>query len=168
MTQIAAETLGLSMEDVSFKLGDSRFAFAPYEGGSSTAASVGTAVQYACAQVKEKLIKLARGVDQLPFKKVKDENIVFTNGALRDRENPEISITIAELMNISGTKVIEEKSTDLKAFLKQMGYSRNTHSAVFVEVKVDKDLGLISVTRVVSAIAAGNILNPCITTACQE
>ena len=44
--------------------------------------------------------------------------------------------------------------------LRQRGYSRNTHSAVFVEVKVDEELGMICVTRVVSAIAAGNVLNP--------
>ena len=35
----------------------------------------------------------------------------------------------------------------------------NTHSAVFAEVKVDEQLGLIRVTRIVSAVAAGRILN---------
>jgi xanthine dehydrogenase YagR molybdenum-binding subunit len=35
-----------------------------------------------------------------------------------------------------------------------------THSAVFVEVKVDEDLGTVKVTRVVSAIAGGRVLNP--------
>ena len=37
--------------------------------------------------------------------------------------------------------------------------AHNTHSAVFVEVKVDEQLGVVRVTRVVSAIAAGRILN---------
>ena len=35
----------------------------------------------------------------------------------------------------------------------------NTHSAVFAEVKVDEELGVIRVTRVVSAVAAGRIVN---------
>ena len=39
------------------------------------------------------------------------------------------------------------------------GRAHNTHSAVFVEVKVDEQLGVIRVTRVVSAVAAGRILN---------
>jgi xanthine dehydrogenase YagR molybdenum-binding subunit len=43
---------------------------------------------------------------------------------------------------------------------KQMLYGRNTHSAVFVEVKVDEDTGMTEVSRVVSAIAAGKIINP--------
>jgi xanthine dehydrogenase YagR molybdenum-binding subunit len=38
-------------------------------------------------------------------------------------------------------------------------HARNTHSAVFAEVKIDEQLGVIRVTRVVSAVAAGRILN---------
>ena len=38
-------------------------------------------------------------------------------------------------------------------------YARNTHSAIFAEVKIDEQIGVIRVTRVVSAIAAGRILN---------
>jgi xanthine dehydrogenase YagR molybdenum-binding subunit len=36
----------------------------------------------------------------------------------------------------------------------------HSHNAVFVEVKVDEDLGTIHVTRVVNAVAAGRIMNP--------
>src|SRR5437879_9970076 len=43
---------------------------------------------------------------------------------------------------------------------KQEKYSRCAHSAVFAEVKVDQDFGTVSVPRIVSAIAAGRILNP--------
>src|SRR5262249_22799434 len=41
MTQIAADTLGLPMQDVTFRLGDSSLPRAPVEGGSFTAATVG-------------------------------------------------------------------------------------------------------------------------------
>ena len=37
--------------------------------------------------------------------------------------------------------------------------AHNTHSAIFAEVKVDEQLGVVRVTRVVSAVAAGRILN---------
>src|SRR5262249_25639184 len=39
-------------------------------------------------------------------------------------------------------------------------YSRHSHSAVFAEVSVDEDLGVVRVTRVVSAVACGRVLNP--------
>ena len=35
-----------------------------------------------------------------------------------------------------------------------------SHSAIFAEVKVDEELGLIRLTRIVNAVAAGRILNP--------
>jgi xanthine dehydrogenase YagR molybdenum-binding subunit len=47
----------------------------------------------------------------------------------------------------------------LPNMLKQMKYQRATHSAVFCEVRVDPEFGTVRVTRVVSAIAAGRIIN---------
>jgi xanthine dehydrogenase YagR molybdenum-binding subunit len=38
-------------------------------------------------------------------------------------------------------------------------HAKNTHAAHFVEVKVDEQLGVVRVTRAVSAVAAGRILN---------
>jgi xanthine dehydrogenase YagR molybdenum-binding subunit len=43
---------------------------------------------------------------------------------------------------------------------RQEAYSSATHSAVFAEVEVDPQLGTLRVTRVVSAVAGGRILNP--------
>jgi xanthine dehydrogenase YagR molybdenum-binding subunit len=53
-------------------------------------------------------------------------------------------------------RIEQEKSYNPKEDDK---HSRNTHSAIFAEVKVDEQLGVIRVTRVVSAVAAGRILN---------
>jgi xanthine dehydrogenase YagR molybdenum-binding subunit len=38
--------------------------------------------------------------------------------------------------------------------------AHNTHTAIFAEVKVDEQLGVIRVTRVVNAVAGGRIVNP--------
>jgi xanthine dehydrogenase YagR molybdenum-binding subunit len=59
MTQVAAETLGLPIERVMFALGDTRLPRAAIHGGSMTMASVGSAVQAACRQVRE--VALERG-----------------------------------------------------------------------------------------------------------
>jgi len=55
MTQVAAETLGVPVERVRFELGDTTMPKAPVSGGSMTAASVGPAVQAACAALREKM-----------------------------------------------------------------------------------------------------------------
>ena len=54
------------------------------------------------------------------------------------------------------TASTQEKSTN---FADDGSRAHNTHSAIFAEVKVDDQLGVIRVTRVVSAVAAGRILN---------
>jgi xanthine dehydrogenase YagR molybdenum-binding subunit len=59
MTQVAAETLGLPIEQVKFNLGDTQLPRAPIHGGSMTMASVGSAVQAACRKAREDA--LARG-----------------------------------------------------------------------------------------------------------
>ena len=54
-------------------------------------------------------------------------------------------------------RIEQEKST---TFADDGAHAHNTHSAVFAEVKIDEQLGVIRVTRIVSAVAAGRILNP--------
>ncbi|MCR3808884.1 alpha/beta hydrolase-fold protein, partial [Pseudomonas aeruginosa] len=43
---------------------------------------------------------------------------------------------------------------------RRKGYATATHSAVFVEVRIDEALGTLRVSRVVSAVAAGRVINP--------
>ena len=160
MTQIAAETLGLPLEDVTFALGDSSFPLALVEGGSATAGSVGTAVQYVCEKIKEKLFHLAKKLENAVLQHAAMEDIQFSNGLLSLKENSSKAISLQEIMKSSKTRVIKETSTALPNIFKQGKFSRNTHAAVFAEVKVDEDLGTVEVSRIVSAIAAGRILNP--------
>jgi xanthine dehydrogenase YagR molybdenum-binding subunit len=68
-------------------------------------------------------------------------------------------VSLIDAMRHGGINVIEEEISSMPD-AKQQQYSRYSHSSVFVEVKVDEDLGVIEVTRVVSAIAGGRILNP--------
>lgn len=160
MTQIAAETLGLPLKNVTARLGDSSLPFAYLEGGSATAASVGTAVQKACLLVREELLSLAKEIPDSPFKELGMDDVTFTDGKMMMKETPANFIHLRDIMTLTETDVIKKTSTPLPNIFKQMKYAKNTHSAVFAEVEVDEELGTIKVTRVVSAIAAGRILNP--------
>lgn len=159
MTQIAADTLGLPLENVVFELGDTNLPLAPLQGGSWTASSVGSAVFSVCNDIKSKLLRMARKVKHGPFADAHDEDVVFAEGKLALKSNPQAALTISEIMHENEVNVIEEDVTSLPNMLKQKNYSRYTHSAVFVEVKVDEDLGTVNVTRVVTAVAAGKIIN---------
>lgn len=160
MTQIAAETLGLPLDDVTFKLGDTSLPLAYLEGGSATAASVGTAVKYTCDNIKEKVFKLAKKIKGSPIEDADLEDVTFADGYITLNADTSKSVSIIDALKENDGEDLKDTSTALPNMLKQMPYARNTHSAVFVEVKVDEELGIISVTRVVSAIAAGRIINP--------
>ncbi|MGO9567300.1 MAG: xanthine dehydrogenase family protein molybdopterin-binding subunit [Desulfomonilaceae bacterium] len=159
MTQIAAETLGLPIEDVTFRLGDSSLSISPVEGGSWTASTVGSAVKSVCEKIQTKLFQLARKIDGSPLANSKPDDVTFLGGQIRSRNEPFRSVSIIEAMRNGGLGAIEEKAS-AEPIPEQMKYSRFTHSAIFAEVKIDQDLGTVRVTRVVSAVAGGRILNP--------
>jgi xanthine dehydrogenase YagR molybdenum-binding subunit len=159
MTQIAADILGLPIERVAFELGDSSLPKAFLEGGSLTASSVGTAVKAACDKVGVRLLELARKVDNSPLAQATFEDVTLADGHIRLRSDPARAVSFTDAMRSAKLDVIEEEASTA-ASAKQEKYARNAHSAVFVEVHVDRDLGTIQVRRVVSAVAAGRILNP--------
>ncbi|MDP4005281.1 xanthine dehydrogenase family protein molybdopterin-binding subunit [Methylobacterium sp. NEAU K] len=160
LTQIGADALGLPMEDVTTKLGDTNLAEAPVAGGSWTAASSGTAVMKACRNIAAQVFVLARQMENSPLANVDFERVVFTGGRIEVAGDPSRGVSIKDAMRAGGFETIEvtEKAGPDSDFAKQ--FECYTHQAVFVEVKVDEDLGQVRVTRVVSAIAAGKILNP--------
>ena len=159
MTQIAADTLGLPLSAVRFSLGDTAMPAAVIQGGSMTAASVGSAVQAACERVRAALLKLARKAEPA-FAKLRPDEVECVDGQLRATGDPSRALEIRELMRRAGVQQIVEEATAIPDAARQERYTRNAHSAVFVEVEVDEALGVVTVTRVVSAVACGRVLNP--------
>jgi xanthine dehydrogenase YagR molybdenum-binding subunit len=154
MTQIAAAAAGIASENVTFVLGDSSLPTAPLQGGSFTVSSVGTAVQQACQQLRGKLFELACQIDgQFALGRV--DQMSLADGYLRLGEH---QLALAEVL--SGSPDGLHVQVDAEPDKKREAYASATHSAVFVEVHVDEDLGSIRVSRVVSAVAAGRVINP--------
>jgi xanthine dehydrogenase YagR molybdenum-binding subunit len=159
MTQIAADALGVPLSEVSFELGDTRLPKAPIEGGSWTVSSVGSAVDAVCTRLHNRLVELARQhggprFAAVPREEVRRERDRLVCGPLADD-----SLAIATLFERAGLDELQEQAS-VKPHEKQQAYSMGTHSAVFAEVRVDAALGTVRVTRVVSAVAAGRIVNP--------
>ena len=158
MCIIAADALGLPLEKVRFQLGDSTLPVAPVEGGSSHVATVGSAVQGVCEKLQQRLLKIAKRMAGSPFAKCKFADLQFADGML-EIKGQGTALALTDVLAASGEAQLEEKYMLLPAVLKQRKFVRATHSAVFAEVRVDEELGLVRVTRVVSAIAAGRIIN---------
>ncbi|MBO9659846.1 MAG: xanthine dehydrogenase family protein molybdopterin-binding subunit, partial [Chitinophagaceae bacterium] len=160
MTQVAADQFGLKIEDVHFGYGDSKKPFSMFQGGSAAAASTGSAIIIAANLLKKKLLKIAKTTEPFKSADVKEACVIFEDGHITLKHDTNITISLKELALANGGKSFKVTKMGMPHMMKLRKYSKATHSAVFAEVEVDKDLGTITVTRMVSAIAAGRILNP--------
>ena len=160
MAQIVADTLGVPPDKITVKLGDSDLPTAPVQGGSFTAASVGAAIQLACQAIAEQLLKAASKMNGKPLGSAKIDDIAFSNGMMTDKSDSSCAVTLTDVMRASGEQSFQAEKTAKPGIFSHLRKSRHTHSAVFAEVRVDEDLGVIRVPRIVCAVAAGRILNP--------
>jgi xanthine dehydrogenase YagR molybdenum-binding subunit len=163
LAQIASDTLGIPVDQIQVKIGDSHLPMSPIEGGSWTAASAGAAVEATCRSLGEKLLKAAEKVRNSPLDGAKVGDVVFDHGRIVSKTDPAKSVSYGEAITASGETSLEVEETvsaGVSGMISQMRKSRNTHSAVFAEVKIDEELGVVRVTRIVCAVAAGRIINP--------
>ena len=159
MSIVAAEQLGLPLEQVTFQLGDSTLPMAPIEGGSSHMATVGSGVHGACEKLKKQLLKMAAAMQDSPLAKARMRDVEFGDGAVYLKKDPAQRVELSAVLRDANLDRLEEKFFMTPQMLKQRKYTRAVHSAVFCEVRVNEKLGMVRVTRVVSAIAAGRIIS---------
>lgn len=89
--------------------------------------------------------------------------MLFEDGCIVLKDAPTVRVPFGDAMRAADLTQIEEEETAAPGFgdmWKGMHKSKNTHSAIFAEVKVDEELGVVRVTRIVDAVAAGRIINP--------
>jgi xanthine dehydrogenase YagR molybdenum-binding subunit len=157
MAQVAADMLGLPLDNITVKLGDSSLPMAQVEGGSWTAASVAQAIANAADDIRDELLRLAKAVPSSPLAAAKPGDVALLDGKIASRIDAGRAVSIADAMRHGGAdRIVRERASDFK---EDSAHARNTHSAIFAEVKVDDELGVVRVTRIVSAVAAGRVLN---------
>lgn len=157
---IAARQLGIPLEKVLFKLGDSDLPSAPAQGGSATTASVGTAVQECAQIVLKELIDFDVKKGGSVLDGVRFADLIFENERISAKGSPQKSTTISELLKRNNLGHLAAMHTTRPDYGERGKYATASHGAQFVEVKIEEEIGTIKVTRVVQATAAGKIINP--------
>ncbi|MGA0598359.1 xanthine dehydrogenase family protein molybdopterin-binding subunit [Enterovirga sp. CN4-39] len=156
MAQVAADMLGLPLDNISVRLGDSSLPQSPVEGGSWIAASVANGIAATADALRDELLRLAQGTPGSPLAGTEPGDVVLMEGSLVSRRDATRAVSIVDAMRQGRVDRVEQvRSTNPSPDSR----AHNAHSAVFVEVRVDEQLGVVRVTRVVSAVAAGRILN---------
>lgn len=142
--QTAAEMMGVPLDKVVAKLGDSSFPETPGSGGQQGAPSVTAGVYAACMKLREAVAQ------RLGFNGVDAE---FADGEVRSGNR---SVPIARAAD-DGDLVVED-SIEFGDLARR--YAIQTFGAHFAEVGVNAFTGEIRVRRMLAACAAGRILNP--------
>ncbi|HEX2658174.1 MAG TPA: xanthine dehydrogenase family protein molybdopterin-binding subunit, partial [Polyangia bacterium] len=148
MTQVASDALGIPPQKVKFELGDTTMPKAPVSGGSMTAASIGPAVHQACLAARRKLVEMAVGDEVSPLKGAQPEQVVAEEGWLRLRDDPSRREPMAAIIARHGGEPVDA-SGEARPGEEKKKFSSHSFGAVFVEVQVDPDLGIVRVPRIV-------------------
>jgi xanthine dehydrogenase YagR molybdenum-binding subunit len=175
MTQVAADSLGLPIEKVRFELGDTQLPTAPNSGGSVAAGTVSSSIFLACQDVWQKLIKAAVIDKKSSLYRAKPEDVAVEKGRLFLKKDPKKGEAFGELMKRGELTDIEgmaqgkygsgyedaaaAKNADPTQKDQAGHHSMHSFGAHFCEVRVDMDLGTVRVSKWVSVIGAGRILN---------
>ncbi|MCD0451137.1 xanthine dehydrogenase family protein molybdopterin-binding subunit [Actinocorallia sp. API 0066] len=158
MTQLAAELLGLDVARVRFDLGDTDMPYSPQAGGSGLTGALGNAVRSACRQLLQAFLDVVADDPESPLRGLTLDEVEAGGGGIHRAGDPgsgEAYTAILarhDLAELSADGRSTPPTPDTTAWAGAFG-------ARFVEVRVDADLGVIRVARVVSVIDGGRVLN---------
>jgi CO/xanthine dehydrogenase Mo-binding subunit len=160
MQQLSAELLGLELAQVRFDLGDSDLPWSPAAGGSGLTTSLGTAVYAACQALLQGFLDAVANDADSPLRGCAVADVAVAGGRIHRRDDPGAGETYTGIL---ARQRLDELTADGKSTPPDPQQASmalgGPFAAKFVEVRVDAELGLLRVARIVSVVDAGRILN---------
>jgi xanthine dehydrogenase YagR molybdenum-binding subunit len=160
MKQLSAEMLGLELDQVRFDLGDSDMPWSPAAGGSGLTTSLGAAVHAACRALIQRFLDAVADDERSPLRGSTLDDVIVAGGRIHRSDDPGASEAYTDILT---RHELDELTADGAGTPPD---PQNTPMALagpfaakFVEVRIDCDLGLLRVARVVSVVDGGRILN---------
>ncbi|HEY2470299.1 MAG TPA: xanthine dehydrogenase family protein molybdopterin-binding subunit [Terracidiphilus sp.] len=160
--QVVHEKTGVPLDRIDVIIGDSSLPVGPMSGGSLVTGSVLNAVANASNEAIKKMVALSTGTDGSPLKGAKVEELEFAEGRIRKKDqstgDPEFA-DILRLARLNGLSA-EGKTIPTWEDPKAKDYSLHSYGAQFVEVEWDPEIARLRVSRTVTVIDAGRVINP--------
>jgi xanthine dehydrogenase YagR molybdenum-binding subunit len=160
--QVVHEKTGIPLDRIDVIIGDSALPEGPMSGGSMVTGSVLNAISAASTEAMKKITALATNTEGSPLKGAKPEDLVFAEGRISKKDqsagDPEFA-DILRLARLNGLSA-EGKNSPTWENPKAKGVSLHSYGAQFVEVEWEPEIARVRVSRVVTVIDAGRIINP--------
>lgn len=161
--QVLSEKTGVPFERIDVILGDSSLPDGPMSGGSMVTGSVLNAIADGADEAIKRLQQIAAATEGTSVHGAKPEDIDFTEGRVHLKDGSPNDgahfadiLTAARLNRVSGEGKTIPSWDDPKA----KDVSLHSFGAQFVEVEWDPEIARLRVSRVVTVIDAGRIVNP--------
>jgi xanthine dehydrogenase YagR molybdenum-binding subunit len=153
LAQVAAEELGLPLDQVMVHLGDTANGpYAPVSAGSATLATLGPTVQAAAAEAKQRLLQAAAQLLE-----AEPTHLRVRNGVVWREGQPDPTVSVADITARIAPHMIQGWGA---RGANPQDKSVRTFGVQCVEVEVDTETGEITLIRLVAAHDCGRIINP--------
>ncbi|HEX2474663.1 MAG TPA: molybdopterin cofactor-binding domain-containing protein [Lacipirellulaceae bacterium] len=166
LAQITADKTGVPVNKVEVALGDSRLPKGPISGGSMTTSSVIPAVIQAADNAIAALRDVATKTPGSPFEKRKADELAFDGGRVFVKAGGDAArgVPFADLLKRADLRIISGKGQSQATFSLEAGpvntkFSLNSFGAHFVEITWQPEIARLRVSRVVTVMDAGRIIN---------
>jgi xanthine dehydrogenase YagR molybdenum-binding subunit len=158
-TQISADAIGLPVEKVKVELGSSDYPFGPVAGGSNSTATVGSAIIATAEELRKQFAALATKDAASPLHGLKADDIFFNGkGELASRNDATKVDRFTEILRRAGRQALSADGGIKESKEKDRAFQ--SFGAHFCEVQIDTMLPLVRVSRVVSVMDCGRVINP--------
>ena len=157
MTQVAAERLGLPVNNVHLEWGDTKLPYGSMTVGSMSMLSNGAAIADAADLVKQSLFKHLVRKDSSPFFGKHRHDLEIVEGRVTSTADG-VSEPVTEVVSHLD-EPIEEESIAGRT-MGHSSYGRYAFGAQFAKVLVDPELKVVQVERMIGAFAGGRAINP--------
>src|SRR5262249_12274043 len=111
MAQVAADMLGLPLDNISIKLGDSSLPQSPVEGGSWIATSVANGIATRAGAIREARLRRASQIPTSPLANAAPDQVALADGKLVSKRDASRGVSIADAMRQGAIDRIEQEKT---------------------------------------------------------
>ncbi len=162
LAQIASQKTGVPLDKIEAVLGDTSLPSGPISGGSLTTASVIPAVIAAADNAIGSLLNIAASTPGSPFQNRKRDDLTLESGKVFAKaDHPGNGHPFADVLRRANLRLVTGSGKSEATFGNpNPKVSTNSYGAHFVEVTWQPEIARLRVSRVVSVIDAGRILNP--------
>jgi len=160
--QVVHEKTGVPLDRIDVVLGDSALPDGPMSGGSMVTGSVLNAIAHASTEAMKKMIALSTGTEGSPLKGTKVEELEFAEGRIRKKDQAVGDPEFAEILKLARIDGLSAEGKTVPTWEDPQSKDKSLHSygAQFVEVEWEPEIARLRVSRVVTVIDAGRIINP--------